>query len=178
MFTFFPCTSATSTGNLQGLDSTNGGVCRTKSMKLVLRVGQSKYFVLACVWHYVCKTGCVNEKDTTVGQTMWKIKIIVWFWLLCCNKIISSLDLLSGQIILIIHSFCWREITAMNDLKTLIQTSGSLRPLAVAVYNLFIYLFFWIKIRIAGGLFFHHFVFLSFTLKYNKADLNTFISNT
>ena len=37
--------SATSTGSLQGLDNTNGGVCRTKSMKLVLRVGQSKYFV-------------------------------------------------------------------------------------------------------------------------------------
>ncbi|XP_022623517.1 ephrin-B2a-like [Seriola dumerili] len=33
--------TSTSTGALQGLDNTNGGVCRTKSMKLVLRVGQS-----------------------------------------------------------------------------------------------------------------------------------------
>ncbi|XP_026176370.1 ephrin-B2a-like [Mastacembelus armatus] len=33
--------TSTSTGVLQGLDNTNGGVCRTKSMKLVLRVGQN-----------------------------------------------------------------------------------------------------------------------------------------
>ncbi|GLD47345.1 ephrin-B2a-like protein [Lates japonicus] len=33
--------TSTSTGVLQGLDNTNGGVCRSKSMKLVLRVGQS-----------------------------------------------------------------------------------------------------------------------------------------
>ncbi|XP_063346874.1 ephrin-B2a-like isoform X1 [Pelmatolapia mariae] len=33
--------TSTSTGFLQGLDNTNGGVCRTKSMKLVLRVGQN-----------------------------------------------------------------------------------------------------------------------------------------
>uniref|UniRef100_A0A3Q1EDH4 Ephrin B2 n=1 Tax=Acanthochromis polyacanthus TaxID=80966 RepID=A0A3Q1EDH4_9TELE len=33
--------TSTSTGSLQGLDNNNGGVCRTKSMKLVLRVGQN-----------------------------------------------------------------------------------------------------------------------------------------
>ncbi|KAM3877067.1 ephrin-B2a-like [Diretmus argenteus] len=33
--------TSTSTSSLQGLDNTNGGVCRTKSMKMVLRVGQS-----------------------------------------------------------------------------------------------------------------------------------------
>uniref|UniRef100_A0A3Q3DRL8 Ephrin-B2a-like n=1 Tax=Hippocampus comes TaxID=109280 RepID=A0A3Q3DRL8_HIPCM len=33
--------TSTSTGSLQGLDNTNGGVCRTKSMKMVLRVGQT-----------------------------------------------------------------------------------------------------------------------------------------
>ncbi|XP_029001207.1 ephrin-B2a-like [Betta splendens] len=33
--------TSTSTGAVQGLDNTDGGVCRTKSMKLVLRVGQS-----------------------------------------------------------------------------------------------------------------------------------------
>ncbi|XP_029282433.1 ephrin-B2a-like [Cottoperca gobio] len=33
--------TSTSAGSLQGLDNTNGGVCKTKSMKLVLRVGQS-----------------------------------------------------------------------------------------------------------------------------------------
>ncbi|XP_060891964.1 ephrin-B2a-like [Labrus mixtus] len=33
--------TSTSSGSLQGLDNTNGGVCKTKSMKLVLRVGQS-----------------------------------------------------------------------------------------------------------------------------------------
>ena len=37
------CFLATSTGSLKGLDNTNGGACRTKSMKLVLRVGQSKH---------------------------------------------------------------------------------------------------------------------------------------
>ncbi|TKS70283.1 Ephrin-B2 EPH-related receptor tyrosine kinase ligand 5 [Collichthys lucidus] len=33
--------TSTSAGSLQGLDNTDGGVCRTKSMKLVLRVGQN-----------------------------------------------------------------------------------------------------------------------------------------
>nr|XP_015808190.2 ephrin-B2a isoform X1 [Nothobranchius furzeri] len=33
--------TSTSTGSLKGLDNTSGGVCRTKSMKLVLRVGQN-----------------------------------------------------------------------------------------------------------------------------------------
>ncbi|XP_034017825.1 ephrin-B2a-like [Thalassophryne amazonica] len=33
--------TSTSTSSIQGLDNTDGGVCRTKSMKLVLRVGQS-----------------------------------------------------------------------------------------------------------------------------------------
>uniref|UniRef100_A0A8C6TQ10 Ephrin RBD domain-containing protein n=1 Tax=Neogobius melanostomus TaxID=47308 RepID=A0A8C6TQ10_9GOBI len=37
--------TSTSTGSLQGLDNINGGVCRTKSMKLVLRVGQSESFI-------------------------------------------------------------------------------------------------------------------------------------
>uniref|UniRef100_A0A668RDP5 Ephrin RBD domain-containing protein n=1 Tax=Oreochromis aureus TaxID=47969 RepID=A0A668RDP5_OREAU len=41
--------TSTSTGFLQGLDNTNGGVCRTKSMKLVLRVGQSKSFAFTCL---------------------------------------------------------------------------------------------------------------------------------
>lgn len=44
----FVCASATSTGFLQGLENTKGGVCRTKSMKLVLRVGQSECFVFVC----------------------------------------------------------------------------------------------------------------------------------
>lgn len=33
--------TSTSTGSLQGLDNISGGVCRTRSMKLVLRVGQN-----------------------------------------------------------------------------------------------------------------------------------------
>ncbi|XP_068431248.1 ephrin-B2a-like [Clinocottus analis] len=33
--------TSTSAGSLQGLDNTNGGACRSKSMKLVLRVGQN-----------------------------------------------------------------------------------------------------------------------------------------
>ncbi|CAJ1049845.1 ephrin-B2a-like [Xyrichtys novacula] len=33
--------TSTSTGSLQGLDNANGGACKTNSMKLVLRVGQS-----------------------------------------------------------------------------------------------------------------------------------------
>lgn len=104
--------SATSTGALQGLDNTNGGVCRTKSMKLVLRVGQSTSLVFLCV----------NERATPSHQQL-------WFWVLdvYCNNIISSLEWLYGQIILIIIRFPWREITATNNLKTIIQTSGSLR---------------------------------------------------
>ncbi|CAN9507248.1 unnamed protein product [Ophioblennius macclurei] len=33
--------TSTSTGSVHGLDNTNGGACKTKSMKLVLRVGQN-----------------------------------------------------------------------------------------------------------------------------------------
>ncbi|XP_056269424.1 ephrin-B2a-like [Pseudoliparis swirei] len=33
--------TSTTAGSLQGLDNTNGGACRSKSMKLVLRVGQN-----------------------------------------------------------------------------------------------------------------------------------------
>ena len=42
------CASATSAGSPHGLDNTNGGVCRSRSMKLVLRVGQSEYFMSVC----------------------------------------------------------------------------------------------------------------------------------
>uniref|UniRef100_A0A3B5AYW0 Ephrin-B2a-like n=1 Tax=Stegastes partitus TaxID=144197 RepID=A0A3B5AYW0_9TELE len=40
--------TSTSTGSLQGLDNNNGGVCRIKSMKLVLRVGQNVW----CLYPY------------------------------------------------------------------------------------------------------------------------------
>lgn len=56
------CLSATSAGSLQGLDNTDGGVCRTKSMKLVLRVGQSKYFVFVCQH----EAECVNDRDDAI----------------------------------------------------------------------------------------------------------------
>lgn len=39
---FFPL-SATSNSTFEGLDNQDGGVCKIKSMKLVLRVGQSEY---------------------------------------------------------------------------------------------------------------------------------------
>uniref|UniRef100_A0A3B5KU83 Ephrin RBD domain-containing protein n=1 Tax=Xiphophorus couchianus TaxID=32473 RepID=A0A3B5KU83_9TELE len=42
--------TSTSTGSLRGLDNTKGGVCRTKSMKLVLRVGQSKQHAFILVF--------------------------------------------------------------------------------------------------------------------------------
>uniref|UniRef100_A0A3P9QDP5 Ephrin B2 n=1 Tax=Poecilia reticulata TaxID=8081 RepID=A0A3P9QDP5_POERE len=42
--------TSTSTGSLRGLDNTKGGACRTKSMKLVLRVGQSKQHVFILVF--------------------------------------------------------------------------------------------------------------------------------
>lgn len=77
------CMSATSTGVLQGLDNTNGGVCRSKSMKLVLRVGQSKYFMFVCVC--VDKAECVWMKETHSCLTncaKGTIATIVWFWLL------------------------------------------------------------------------------------------------
>lgn len=137
--------SATSTGSLQGLDNTNGGVCRTKSMKLVLRVGQSKYFVNVCV----CLAGCEWKTETGKCDYMTMTWLDNDFRLLDveCNNISSSLELLSGQIISIIYSFSWREIAVMNYLKSLIQTTGSLRPsvlscmrslgLAAAVNNLF-----------------------------------------
>uniref|UniRef100_A0A3B3VHW2 Ephrin B2 n=1 Tax=Poecilia latipinna TaxID=48699 RepID=A0A3B3VHW2_9TELE len=51
--------TSTSTGSLRGLDNTKGGACRTKSMKLVLRVGQSKQHVFILVF---------TDKDGTWEQ--------------------------------------------------------------------------------------------------------------
>lgn len=39
---FVSLAAATSDGTRQGLDSMRGGVCATKGMKVVLKVGQSK----------------------------------------------------------------------------------------------------------------------------------------
>lgn len=70
-----------------------------------------------------------------------------WLLLVSCNNITSSVKLLTGLMISIIYSFSWRETAIMNDLKSLIQTAGSLRPavlscmrsfgLVTAVSNLF-----------------------------------------
>uniref|UniRef100_A0A8C2W8M7 Ephrin RBD domain-containing protein n=1 Tax=Cyclopterus lumpus TaxID=8103 RepID=A0A8C2W8M7_CYCLU len=66
--------TSTSAGSLQGLDNTNGGACRSKSMKLVLRVGQSKYFSPTRFPPTRPKSKSAKEKDgknpdSEVGQT-------------------------------------------------------------------------------------------------------------
>uniref|UniRef100_A0A3Q3GB22 Ephrin-B2a n=1 Tax=Labrus bergylta TaxID=56723 RepID=A0A3Q3GB22_9LABR len=37
---------STSNGTMEGIDNQEGGVCKTKSMKIVMKVGQSKYFLI------------------------------------------------------------------------------------------------------------------------------------
>lgn len=41
-FSLFP-PPATSNGTIEGIDNQEGGVCKTKSMKMVMKVGQSEY---------------------------------------------------------------------------------------------------------------------------------------
>lgn len=36
---------ATSNGTMEGIDNQEGGVCKTKSMKIIMKVGQSEYCV-------------------------------------------------------------------------------------------------------------------------------------
>uniref|UniRef100_A0A3Q1FYP2 Ephrin B2 n=1 Tax=Acanthochromis polyacanthus TaxID=80966 RepID=A0A3Q1FYP2_9TELE len=64
--------TSTSTGSLQGLDNNNGGVCRTKSMKLVLRVGQSKHFLFICVGQRVYKAGSVDKTRHGMSEIVFK----------------------------------------------------------------------------------------------------------
>uniref|UniRef100_A0A8C6TXG6 Ephrin RBD domain-containing protein n=1 Tax=Neogobius melanostomus TaxID=47308 RepID=A0A8C6TXG6_9GOBI len=60
--------TSTSTGSLQGLDNINGGVCRTKSMKLVLRVGQN-CLLPARICHCLCpKTLTSRCRGTEKGM--------------------------------------------------------------------------------------------------------------
>lgn len=35
--------AATSNGTMEGIDNQEGGVCRTQSMKMIMKVGQSEY---------------------------------------------------------------------------------------------------------------------------------------
>lgn len=39
------CLVATSNGTMEGIDNQEGGVCKTKSMKIIMKVGQSEYCV-------------------------------------------------------------------------------------------------------------------------------------
>lgn len=73
------CLSATSTGFLQGLDNTNGGVCRTKSMKLVLRVGQSKSFAFTCLCRRMCGWHEHTHKHIHTHVVIWQIEPAVYF---------------------------------------------------------------------------------------------------
>uniref|UniRef100_A0A3B3Z902 Ephrin RBD domain-containing protein n=1 Tax=Periophthalmus magnuspinnatus TaxID=409849 RepID=A0A3B3Z902_9GOBI len=43
---------STSNGTMEGIDNQDGGVCKTKSMKIVMKVGQSEYHIteLQCLW--------------------------------------------------------------------------------------------------------------------------------
>ena len=143
------CASATSAGSPHGLDNTNGGVCRSKSMKLVLRVGQSEYFMFVCQ-----SRTCESERESGIRRTIPTEQsgqlLIILFWILVrATAPPPLLDLLSGQIISIIYSVSWREIAVVNYLKSLVQTAGSLRPSALsrmrslgqaAVNNLFFFL--------------------------------------
>lgn len=38
--------AATSNGTMEGIDNQEGGVCKTKSMKMIMKVGQSEYVLL------------------------------------------------------------------------------------------------------------------------------------
>lgn len=111
IFASSPCLSATSTGFLQGLDNTNGGVCRTKSMKLVLRVGQSKSFAFTCLCRHMCGWNERTHKHINIHVVIWQIEPAVYFRLLHIesNNIISRLELLSGHIIL------WSSIYSLEE---------------------------------------------------------------
>uniref|UniRef100_A0A8C2W9C2 Ephrin RBD domain-containing protein n=1 Tax=Cyclopterus lumpus TaxID=8103 RepID=A0A8C2W9C2_CYCLU len=61
--------TSTSAGSLQGLDNTNGGACRSKSMKLVLRVGQSNSLFHLIFLFSVSPLFLVTDPDSEVGQT-------------------------------------------------------------------------------------------------------------
>lgn len=36
---------------MEGIDNQEGGVCKTKSMKIVMKVGQSEYFIVGLQAH-------------------------------------------------------------------------------------------------------------------------------
>lgn len=38
--------AATSNGTMEGIDNQEGGVCKTSSMKMIMKVGQSEYAVV------------------------------------------------------------------------------------------------------------------------------------
>uniref|UniRef100_A0A3P9QDZ8 Ephrin B2 n=1 Tax=Poecilia reticulata TaxID=8081 RepID=A0A3P9QDZ8_POERE len=89
--------TSTSTGSLRGLDNTKGGACRTKSMKLVLRVGQSKQHVFILVFtnkdvHTHTHTPTRTHTHTfTVHIPFWS----VLFFIVCL--IISTFVILQRQ---------------------------------------------------------------------------------
>lgn len=131
-----PCISATSTGNLQGLDNTNGGVCRTKSMKLVLRVGQSKFFVLVCVC--VCGTMRVNCLSNHVKN---KINCVILIIILQQDYLLSGFAKWSdhcNQLFILLkrdHSYEWSQHPNSNLWQLNVFGFGSLYIFCIKIRN-------------------------------------------
>uniref|UniRef100_A0A3B3X0Z8 Ephrin RBD domain-containing protein n=1 Tax=Poecilia mexicana TaxID=48701 RepID=A0A3B3X0Z8_9TELE len=108
--------TSTSTGSLRGLDNTKGGACRTKSMKLVLRVGQSKQHVFILVF---------TDKDTDASGP----GLIVWV-------ISCSLSLL--LVIVVISVVLWRyhQRCHVPDLQRQQQQQPHQPPASVSLSTL------------------------------------------
>uniref|UniRef100_A0A3Q3WY68 Ephrin RBD domain-containing protein n=1 Tax=Mola mola TaxID=94237 RepID=A0A3Q3WY68_MOLML len=90
--------TSTSTGFLQGLDNTDGGVCRTTSMKLVLRVGQSKMsrFILSSQFHLLSLLFCLVFAGSGTGQTNSKSGVFVWVVSACTVLLVVVVALLAA----------------------------------------------------------------------------------
>uniref|UniRef100_A0A8C9ZAL5 Ephrin-B2a-like n=1 Tax=Sander lucioperca TaxID=283035 RepID=A0A8C9ZAL5_SANLU len=125
--------TSTSAGSLQGLDNTNGGVCRTKAMKLVLRVGQSKYCM--CVpafspsFFSVSPLFLITDSGSETGQTNpsgsggSKPGLLMW---VVCGGVILLL------VIIILLVVLWRHRPRRCVPDSQQSASVSLNTLAVA----------------------------------------------
>lgn len=60
--------AATSNGTLEGIDNQEGGVCRTKSMKMIMKVGQSEYETAAPPAGCRRRSGAHHLRDTWAAR--------------------------------------------------------------------------------------------------------------
>uniref|UniRef100_A0A3Q3XJ96 Ephrin RBD domain-containing protein n=1 Tax=Mola mola TaxID=94237 RepID=A0A3Q3XJ96_MOLML len=103
--------TSTSTGFLQGLDNTDGGVCRTTSMKLVLRVGQSSLDPPSVLqesptrfppkrtkskFHLLSLLFCLVFAGSGTGQTNSKSGVFVWVVSACTVLLVVVVALLAA----------------------------------------------------------------------------------